>query len=154
MEKIFILFAAILILSVNAAAQENNSKKISVTITVDTGGNTGHLVYRELYYKNDGSGNLTFDTGRIYFNGTINSSRIKIQILRPLDSSGKPYPDSRIRAVATLDNKTIINGWYKTNKQENSTDNGDPTKAKKTPGFEAMMAITAVLLLVSARRRK
>uniref|UniRef100_A0A6M3M8R9 Uncharacterized protein n=1 Tax=viral metagenome TaxID=1070528 RepID=A0A6M3M8R9_9ZZZZ len=152
MKKIFILFAAILILSVNAAAQENNSKKISVTITVDTGGNTGHLVYKELYYKNDGSGNLTFDTGRTYFNGTINSSKIKIHILRPLDSSGKPYPDSRIRAMATLDNKTIINGWYKTNKQKNSTDN-DPAETKKTPGFEAMAALGLISLMYLIRRK-
>lgn len=153
MKNIFILFAAILILSVNAAAQENNSKKISVTITVDTGGNTGHLVYKELYYKDDGSGNLTFDTGRTYFNGTINSSKIKIQILRPLDISGKPYPDSRIRAVATLDNKTIINGWYKTNKQKNSTDNGDPAETKKTPGFEAMAALGLISLIYLIRRK-
>jgi len=152
MKKIFILFAAILILSVNAAAQENNSKKISVTITVDTGGNTGHLVYKELYYKNDGSGNLTFDTGRTYFNGTINSSKIKIHILRPLDSSGKPYTDSRIRAMATLDNKTIINGWYKTNKQKNSTDN-DPAETKKTPGFEAMAALGLISLVYLIRRK-
>lgn len=148
MKKIFILFVAILILSANAAAQENNSKTIPVTITVDTGGNTGHLVYRELYYKNDGSGNLTFDTGRMYFNRTINSSRIKIPILRPLDRSGKPYPDTHIRAVATLDNKTILNSWYKTNKQKNSTDNGDPAEAMKTPGFDAGMSVIALLAIL------
>lgn len=155
MKKVFILFAVLLILLANAAAQENNSKTIPVTITVDTGGNTGHLVYTELYYKNDGSGNLTVDTGREYFNRTINSSRIKIPILRPLDSSGKPYPDSRIKAVATLDNKTIINTWYKTNKQKNSTDNGDPAEAKKTPGFETLAVLVAIGLVsaVYLRRR-
>ncbi len=154
MRKIFILFAAILILSANAAAQENNSKTTTpITITVDTGGNTGNLVYRELYYKDNGSGYLTFDTGRIYFNGTINSSKIKINILRPLDRSGKPYPDSRIKAVATLDNKTIINTWYKTNKPKNSTDNGDPTDGKKTPGFEALAVLVAIgLVMVMGRR--
>lgn len=147
MKKIFILFAAILILSANAAAQENNSKTTTpITITVDTGGNTGNLVYRELYYKDNGSGYLTFDTGRIYFNGTINSSKIKINILRPLDRSGKPYPDSRIKAVATLDNKTIINTWYKTNKQKNSTN--DPADEKKTPGFDAGISVIALLAIL------
>ena len=154
MKKIFILFAAILILSANAAAQENNSKTTPpITITVDTGGNTGHLIYTELYYKNDGSGKLTVDTGREYFNRTINSSRIKMNILRPLDSSGKPYPDSQIKAVATLDNKTIINTWYKTNKQNNSTN--DPIDEKKIPGFEAGISVIALLaILAGIKSRK
>lgn len=146
MKKFIILLAAVLILSTNAAASENNSKKVPVTITIDTGGNTGHLVYKELYYKKDGSGNLTFDTGRIYFNRSINSSKIKIEILRPLDGSGKPYPESYIKAVATLDNKTILNNWYKAK-------NGAGVEAKGTPGFDVPAFLAAIWLVVWGRKR-
>lgn len=159
MKKYVILLLVLSLLAANAAAQENRnaSKKLLTNISLNTDNRTGHLVYTELYYSVNSSGNLTYDTGRKYFEGNITSPRIRIQIIRPLDPSGKPYPDERIRGIAILDNKTIINDWYKTSKPTNITADVTATEqpaGKKSPGFGTLIGAAALVLSVYICRRQ
>lgn len=152
---IILVLLSLSLLAVNAAAQENASRKLLTNISLDTDNRTGHLVYTELYYSVNSSGNLTYDTGRKYFEDNITSPRIRMQILRPLDKSGKPYPDNRIRAVATIDNKTILNKFYKINKPANTSSSkaandtdADQPSGKKIPGFEIAAGLVPLILVV------
>ncbi len=81
-------------------------------IYLDTGGKLGHLIYMEQYYIKDNTNNLTLDESRIYFDGMINNSKITFLIIRPLDKQGNRYSEDQVRALATLNNNTILNTWY------------------------------------------
>jgi hypothetical protein len=137
----------------NVAAQENNtssdnSKNQPTTVFLDMKNKTGHLVYKEEYYSQNGSGGVKLDKRTKYFDKDINTSQIKLTFNRSLDKSGMPYEGSMIKAIAILDNKTILNNWYKDN-PKNSTSNA--AASKKTPGFEAMAALGLISLMYLIR---
>jgi len=153
----YIIFLLILsVFMASATAQENNtssdnSKNQPTVVFLDTKNSTGHLVYKEEYYTQNGSGGVKLVKRIKYFDGDINSSRTKLTFNRPLDNSGMPYEGSMIKAIAILDNKTILNNWYK-DSPKNST--GNATASKKTPGFEAMAVLVAIGLISVAYLRR
>lgn len=163
-KHIFSLLIAVLILSAGAVAQENNTtKKFSeqpAVISLDLLGKTGYLVYTEEYYIKDSAGNLKLDNSKTFPVGNVNKSKVKLKITRPLDKSGKPYPQSMVKVTATLNNETILESWYK-DKPKNSTKsdtdmnkNGNPQNSTKAiPGFE-VLGVFVVIGLSAAYLRK
>ena len=140
----------------NASAQENNtssdnSKNQQTTVFLDTKNKTGHLVYKEEYYSQDGSDGVKLDKRIKYYEGDINISSIKLTFNRPLVRSGMPYEGSMIKAIVILENETILNNWYR-DRPKNST--GNAAASKKNPGFEAMAALGLISLIYLIRRRK
>ncbi len=161
--KKYIIFLLILSLfTALAAAQENNSTNNSnnqqTTIFFDTKNRTGHLVYKEEYYIRDESGGPKLDKTRKHFDGDINISRIKLKIKRPLDASGVPYDGSLIKAIATLDNKTIMNDWYRdAPKSSNSTkpaSNKNLGLGVSVIGILSLFVGVVVLLYLRKRKKK
>lgn len=162
--KKYIIFLLILSLfAALAAAQENNtstdySKNQQTAIYFDTKNRTGHFVYKEEYYIKDDSGGLKLDKTRKYFDKDINISRIKLMIKRPLDASGMPYDGSLIKAIATLDNKTIMNDWYRdTPKNSNSTkpaSNKNLGLGVSVIGILSLFVGVVVLLYLRKRKKK
>lgn len=149
-KKFFLIFITILICSANVIAQSGTN----YTIYLDTKNKTGHLVYEEGYYLKNNTGGLEFDQARIYFDGNINNSKIRLYITRPTVSAktGKPYVGAYIWVVAKLDNKTIIKSWY-TAPKDNQSIVADTTP-NKSPGFEIVMPVTIILAIYIARKRK
>lgn len=114
-----VLMIAIIMLLISAISMAKGSASQEKDIYLDTGGKLGYLIYMEQYYTLDNN-NLTIEQSRIYFDGVINNSRITFMIIRPLDKQGNQYPENRIRALATLDNVTILNTWYSSGKDVKS----------------------------------
>ena len=85
-----------------------------VTVNLDLGNKTGNLTYIEEYYINDSAGNMTLNNRKIFFDGNVNASKIRLKILRPLND-GKIYPNSMVKAIAIVDNTTVLDAWYKNN---------------------------------------
>lgn len=164
MKKIFILFAAILILSSIVPAQALNNVTVAVaTKLIGYDNNTGrpivnvgiyvdklgHLEYMERYYSLNESKMYIYKETVKYHDSNITNNNLSFRILRHLDPSGKPY---YIKAWILLDNITILDDWLKVNKSNNSTV-GDPAETKKTPGFEALAALGLISLMYLIRRK-
>lgn len=158
--KVLPLIIILLMFSTVAIAQENTqennaSKKIQITtIHIDTKGKTGHLVYEEAYFVKNSSGNITLDHIRLFFDRNINASKIKFNISRPL-KDGRQF--IYIKALARLDNQTILNTWYKPSNNANapnidpnnagSVENTPDNNTKKSPGFEGIVLVAAILMV-------
>jgi hypothetical protein len=162
MKTISVLLIVILMLSALAVAQENSTTNTTAPagqkaiVVLDMNNKTGNLVYKEEYYSLNNSGGLQFDKARIFFRGNVNLSRLKMQIIRPLDGNGNYYNESMIKAIATLDNKTILNAWYKgTMAKVNSTDKAStPSSTKTSPGFEGIVFLIAVVCFVIVLQKR
>ncbi len=112
-------------------------------IYLDTGGATGRLIYTEQYYSKNITNSLILEESRTYFDGTINNSKITFLIIRPLDKQGNRYEENQIRALATLDNKTILNTWYTSKSKVLSSQTSD----NKTDRFIGILVIITVFLV-------
>jgi len=161
MKKVFILFAAILVLSSIMSAQALNNVTVAVaTKQLGYDNNTGrpivnvgiyvdkmgHLEYLERYYSINESGMYIYKETIKYHDSNITDTNLSFRILRHVDPSGKPY---YIKARILLDNVTILDEWLKVNKPNNSTGNGDPAEATKTPGFGAGISVIALLAILA-----
>lgn len=160
MKKIFILFAAILILSSIVSAQALNNVTVAVaTKQIGYDKNTGrpivnvgiyvnkmgHLEYLERYYSLNESRIYIYKETVKYHDSNITDTNLSFKILRHVDPSGKPY---YIQAWIKLDNITILDDWLKVNTSNNSTA-GDPADEKKTPGFDAGISVIALLAILA-----
>ena len=118
MKKVIMSVILLILLTTISIVTGNQQKDIYF----DTKGNTGHLIYMEQYYSlNNSNNSLTLEDERIYFDGVINNSKITFMIIRPLDKNRNPYSESMIKAIATLDGKTILYTWYNYANPNNAT---------------------------------
>jgi hypothetical protein len=166
MKKFLILSITVLILfSMCAYAYDNNTPKRFmgqvVTVTVNTGGNIGHLIYKEEYYSKTDSGNIRLDSSRLYFDGNISQPSMTFKIIRPL-MSGRPYPESSINSVVMIDNKMILDIWsllnnnltdgskrkinISNNKVSINTEN-NTNRSKKSPGLDIISGIYIISII-------
>lgn len=112
-------------------------------IYLNTGGKIGHLIYIEQYYSTSDNNTINLEQERTYFDGAINTSKVKFMVIRPLDKQGNQYPENKIRTIATLDSVTILNTWYTT---DNITTT-EKTQATGTMRLIGLATIIAVLLM-------
>ncbi|MDD3474374.1 MAG: hypothetical protein PHP08_00540 [Candidatus Dojkabacteria bacterium] len=122
-------------------------------IYLDTKGQTGRLIYTEQYYTVDSNNNLTLDQGRIYFDGVINNSKITFTIIRPLDSNGNRYPESKVLAIATLDGRTILYTWYAEDKSSTSIQRDISTIQMVGLGTVIIIIAFVIFLLIKTVKR-
>lgn len=131
----------VMLLSILATLASNASASQEKDIYLDTRGQIGHLIYEEYYYSVNNN-TLIIDKALTYFNGTINNSRITFMITRPLDKQGNQYSDDRIRAIATIDNVTILNTWYSI---QNKTENLNEVKNNKDLGNAPLIGLASII---------
>lgn len=159
--KKYIALIMILLLSIPTLSQDSiHEDKQSKTILLDTNGNIGHLIYEEQYFSKNETGYLIIEQDRIYYNGDINQSKVRLSILRPLMKDGNPYPENQIKAIAFINNETILNTWYQLTSNENpSADsnmdtNIDTSIHRSMPGFNSILTILIMTMYILLYKKK
>lgn len=117
----------------------NSADKILVTVTSDR---FGHFKYIENYYMKNVTGQAKFYVSQKHFETNLTENTISFNISRPT-RLGNPYPF--IRAIFVLDDKVVAKKWIDSYQ---SKDIRDKKEEKKSPGFNSILAITILVLVV------